>query len=207
MLNMGQLKDILDKGNKKNMLAVAKVKSEMGFERDPYEKVLQDSLKKMTDDQILETMNEFNLAPGASNEFTEAMEKVFEKNPKRLESLAAKAAGDTAARLDELAKDAKSKINAPKIDKEVKKREKAVDSIQAAATKLDQIEKQIRGMQGQIALNPSPSSDANKRFRVIISDLEKQRDAKNNDVKSLNEKVEKIGEKIEDVTTGTPTTP
>jgi hypothetical protein len=207
MLNMGQLKDILDKGNKKNMLAVAEVKADMGFESKPFKEVLEDSLKKMNDDQILETMNEFNLPSGATNDFTDALEKVFEKNPKRLETLASKAAGDTAARLDELAKDAKSKINAPKIDKEVKKRDRAVDSVQTAASKLDNLEKQIRGLQGQIALNPSPSSDANKKFKEVITKLEKERDSKGNDIKALNDKIDKMTEKIEDIASGTTTTP
>lgn len=211
ILNMAQLKDILDKGNKKNLLATAQVKLDMGFESDKnkkFEDILQDSLKKMTDDQIIETMNELKDLDDIKK-FNQAMEKVFQKGSgvKRLETLAGKAAGDTAAKLDDLVKATKSKVSTPKIDKEVKKREKAVDGIQAAATKLDQIEKQIRGMQGQIALNPSPSSDDNKRFRAIISDLEKQRDAKNNDIKSLNENIEKIAEKIENINTGTSTTP
>ena len=205
IINLGEIKDMLEKGNKKNLLAVSQAKVNLAIEgARSIDEELQKALRKMSEDQILETMNDPAFGDLIKNpEVRHSMNEVLGKNPKRLANMASKSSGDTQKRLERMAGAARRIQNKPKI-KDLKDKEVAlIPQINQAKIELYTIEKQIRGLQGQ--MDPkNPNSTNNQRFRIFIAQLDKKQAAKDNEVKSLSDKRDKINERIDSIRKGDP---
>ena len=210
ILNMADIKEILDKGNKKNLMAVAKVKkSLLGESLKSIDQIIGDSLKNMSDDQLLEAMGsiDFSTVNTDRTDFETALNKVLGKSPKRLEGLAGKAAGDDLINaLNVYAKAAREKENGPKIIAEETKQTRAATDLARARVELSDAQNEIRILNEQV--DPRyPTSQDNRNILDEIASLEKTRIAKDSETKTHEDKLEKINEKLDSLRSGTPITP
>jgi len=208
LINLGEIKDMLEKGNKKNMLAVAQAKVGLTIEgASSIDDELRKALRKMNEDQILETMNDPAFGDLIKNpEVRHAMNEVLGKNPKRLANMASKSSGDTQKRLERMAGAARRVQNKPKI-KDLKDKEVAlIPQINKARADLNTAENRIRTLESQID-NNNPNSADNQDIRSGIAQFEKERTAKESEVRSLSEKRDKINERIDSIRKGDTTVP
>lgn len=202
ILNLGEIKEILEKGNKKNLLAIAQTKVAFAIEgAKSIDEEIEKAFKKMSDDQIIETMSDssFNINQPV---IRYALHKVLGNNPKRLENLAIKGSGDVRVKLDSMAKAAKRMQSRPKIADLNKKKQDIMPQLTQSEQGLIGIKKQITQLENQIKPN-DPTSSQNLQLRQQISQLEKQQMAKEGEVKSLSDKIDKIDDKINNIKTGT----
>ena len=211
------MNDFLEKGKKKNLIATARAKAALGLleEGRTLANEIADNAKKITDTQILELdPSNFEVRDtdmpeeaDAKRTLVEELGKVFEKNPKRLENITRQATGELRSKFDTmLVNNLHSealRINVD-VDSLRTKRAEPLGQIGQIGQELADIQNQISGLGGlesQIDPNdPNPNSDYNKQIRTQISQLEKQRETKEKDVRSLQERVDKINERIETVT-------
>ena len=216
-VNDADVKDFLDKGIKKNLLAVAKTRIRMGIEgASAVDKEMEKAFGKMNNDQILEFMNDPTFRtmlegikerkrrgelPTDDDKILDAMNNTLGKNPKKLATLIPQSSGSTQRTLEAMAKLARRKQNLPKITAFRKSEQDLVPQIDQARIDLDTIEKQIKGMENQIKLNP-PTASINTNLQSVITQLEKKRVAKEGEVRSLSDKRDKINEKIDNLKKG-----
>ena len=167
----GELKEFLDKGIKKNLLEVAKAKVKFAIEEAKnIDEEIEKALKRMTDDQIVEIMNELDYAsndPAVKKEIASLqhqLNNVLGNNPKRLENIATKASGKAHAVLSDLAKAARQKNMASQVAPLETKKQKLEVRIAAATQKRDGLAQQLDQLK-----NYPTSDDHKQRQRELDS--------------------------------------
>lgn len=186
-------REFLNKGYKKNLLAAAQVRMDLGLsEAKSISEDVEKALGKMTEDQIIEMMSdskfEFDAATKEtkSPEIRRAFANVLGKNPKKLGNLAAKASGDTHEILSKMIEPARQR----QIDEQaatLKPKEQKLKNQIAAAE-----QERLTILSRVDSLKNYPTSEDYKRS---LRDLE----SKEGEIKSLRDKADKIDERIEDI--------
>ena len=124
-------------------------------------------------------------------------------NPKRLETIATKASGKTHTKVRAMARVARK----PQVKELTTKKNRVLVQVNQARTDLSSIEQNIIALQNNTVLQNQPTSSAAAQLRQQIAQLERQHTAKENEVKSLSEKIDKYDEKIANTRSGASTTP
>lgn len=221
IVNLAEIKEALEKGNKKNLLAIAQYKVDNAIdEARNIDEELQKTFKKMNDDQVLEFITDpsfkgmiekvnerrrLGQPPGNEEKVLNAMNQTLGKNPKKLASLATKTVdNDTRRRLEVMAKLARREQNRPKIETLRRKEQDLVPQINQTRADLDDIEEGIANYRSNPVLQNQPTSGYAAELQDQIAQLEKQRATKENEVKSLADKRDKINERIDSIKKGEP---
>lgn len=210
-----EMRAFLEKGKKKNLIVTARAKSALGLleEGRALADEITDNARKITDTQILE-LDPSNFEARATDTpeeadakriLTEELRKVFEKNPKRLENITRQATGELRNKFDTML------IN--NLHTEALRVNADVDTIRtklrAPLARISQIQQEVNDIQEQISgpgglesqINPNtPTSDLNRQLRRQVDQLERQHEAKEKEAKFIQEKVDKLNERIETAT-------
>lgn len=204
IINKEDIKEILDKGLKKNMVNVLKIKISARIEEagKKLDETMIDALKKMSDDQILETMNSLDLKDKETMDAFDAAiqdEKVLGKNPKRLVALATKTSGELADRLNKYAE--KARERAPKYAQLVAKLGKANDKLNDANLQKTNLENAIATKEAEMA---HPGYPFNYQAAATeLAQLKSQRSALQKEIETLEEKRDEHQGKIDNYNAGT----
>ncbi len=203
IVNVEDIKDALSKGNKKNLLAVARVRAKV-IEGDitKADEEIQKALNRMSEDDIVGMLNDpsFKFVESGPEKgligdlsIRNAFDKVLSANPKKLEGMAVKSTGKAQAMLESTAAKERTRILSTKIAPLTAKR-------QALENQLTTANQQRTGLLRQFALVQNyPTGDEYKR-------LQREIDSKEGEINSLQSKIEKQDERIEDITLKQQTT-
>ncbi|MBI2674370.1 MAG: hypothetical protein HYX22_01365 [Candidatus Yanofskybacteria bacterium] len=192
----GELKEFLDKGNKKNLLAVVEAKVKFAVEgAQNTDEELQKAIKRMSEDDIVGMLNDpsFKFVESGpetglieNQSIRRAFDKVLSTNPKKLENMAVKSTGKAQTMLESTAAKERTRILGTKIAPLTNKR-------QALENQLTTANQQRTSLLQQFALVQNyPTGDEYKR-------LQREINSKEGEINSLQNKIEKQDERIEDI--------
>lgn len=204
--NTAEVREFLDKGSKKNLIDVARARVNLALEGvGTIDEEIDKAFKKITDDQIIETMGDpsFNSSNPDYQIMVDKMKEIFNKNPKRLETLVAKAPGGVRTNLEPILRGVRTNQVKPL----AAKGQKITSQIRQAQQELVNINNELTLKNNALAVNNNPTSGPYKQLQKEIDDKNRERTAKETEVKSLQDKRTKIGEQIRGITSGTPPTP
>lgn len=193
IINVEDVKEAISKGNKKNLIAVARVRAKL-IEGDikKADSEIEKALAKMGEEQIVEMLNDpdfvFDETTGliADPSIRNAFDKVLSANPKKLENMAIKSTGRAQAMLEASAARERAKRLSTQIAPLTQKRQGIENQIVSA-----QQERTIL-MNELVPLQNYPTSDAYKQKQREVESKEREID-------SLQSRIEKTDERIEDI--------
>lgn len=207
IINVEDIKEFLDKGKKKNLVALTQARINLGLaETDRIDTELTNVVKKMTDMQILE-LDRSNFEGPNGDTIRMALTELFERNPKRLENIVRQATGDLRDSLERISIDMIQHPEALNTNEQVDtlrtKKQRIANRANLAGLQQEiaNIVNQVQQLTSQ--MNPSyPTSTVNLSLERQIEQLQSLRETRENQVRSVEDKMSKIDERIENITSG-----